>query len=181
MKALRTSLITAGLLAALATAATTAAFAQPGMGSMSGQEHREGQPAQRTEKMREQMAARHQQRLTDLKTKLQLQPHQENAWTNFAQAMQPPVHPSARPGRVSMQNLSTPERIDQMLAQQDRHAAEMKKRAEATKTFYASLDAAQKNTMDKVSGKWMGSHGDRMGPHKGHPMGQHMGHPMRQH
>lgn len=172
MKALRTSLITAGLLAALATSA----FAQPGMAG-----HGEGQAGQRTEKMREHMAARHQQRLTDLKTQLQLQPQQDAAWKTFADAMQPPTQPGVRLDRVSMEKLSTPERIDQMLAMQEQRAAEMKKRSEATKAFYANLNVEQKKTFDKVSGHWMGQHGHPMGHGMGQHMGQHMGHRMHPH
>lgn len=159
MKALHISLITASLLAALATSA----MAQPA--TMAGHEHREGQQSPRMEKMREHMAARHQQHLAELKDKLQLQASQEAAWKAFADAMQPPVHPGTGPNKVSMQTSTTPERMDQMLALQEQRTTELKKRTEATKALYASLSSEQKKTLDSMSSQWMSGHGHRARHH----------------
>ncbi len=164
MKALHTSLITAGLLAAL----TTSAMAQSGMGAMgnmAGSEHRQGQHP-RMEKMREHMAARHTQHLAELKDKLQLQAGQEAAWKAFADAMQAPTHTGANHHKVSVQTSNTPERVDQMLALQEQRTADLKKRGEATKALYASLDADQKKTLDSMSGRWMDGQRQSHRPHQ---------------
>ena len=153
MKALRTSLITASLLATLAGAA----MAQMGPGGMPGPD---GQHGPRMEKMREHMAERHQQHLAELKSKLKLQTGQEAAWKTFAEAMQPPAQPPARVDRAAMEKLSTPERIDQMQALHAQREAEMKKRGDATKAFYASLGAEQKKTFDAETARFMSG-----GPH----------------
>ncbi len=168
MKALRTSLITAGLLATLASSA----MAQMGPGGMPGHDTREGHHGPRTEKarehMREQMAERHAQHLATLKAKLQLSATQEAAWKTFADAMQPPAAPPARIDRAAMDKLSTPERIDQMQAMHAQRDAEMKKRGDAAKTFYASLSAEQKKAFDAETARFMaGASGQRM--HGGQP------------
>lgn len=167
MKALRTSVITAGLLATLASSA----MAQMGPGGMPGHEPREGHHGPRTEKMREsmreQMAERHAQHLAALKAKLQLSAGQEAAWQTFADAMQPPAATPARIDRAAMAKLSTPERIDQMQALHAQRGVEMKKRGDATKTFYAELSPEQKKTMDVETARFMaGAGGQRM--HGGH-------------
>lgn len=153
MKALRTSLITASLLASLAGSA----MAQMGPGNMSGHE---GHHSPRMEKMREHMTERHQKHLAELKSKLQLQTSQEAAWKTFADAMQPPAQPPARVDRAAMEKLSKPERIDQMQALHAQREAEMKKRGDATKTFYAGLSAEQKKTFDAETARFMSG-----GPH----------------
>lgn len=153
MKALRTTLITAGLLATWASSA----MAQMGPGNMSGREDHHGP---RMEKMREHRAEHHQKHLTELKSKLKLQTGQEAVWKTFADAMQPPTQLPARPDRAAMEKLSTPERIDQMQALHAHREAEMKKRGDATKTFYASLSAEQKKTFDAETARFMSG-----GPH----------------
>lgn len=157
MKALRTPLITAGLLAALAGSA----IAQMGPGGMPGAE---GAHGSRIEKMREHMAERHKQHLLELKTKLQLQSGQEAAWKTFAEAMQAPAQAPARADRAALEKLSTPERIDQMQALHAQRDAEMKKRGEATKTFYAALNADQKKTFDAETARFM-AHAQHMCTH----------------
>ena len=156
MKALRTSLITAGLLATLAGSA----MAQMGPG---GTQRPDGHHGPRMEKMREHMAERHQRHLAELKTRLKLQPDQESAWKTFADAMQAPVQASPRPELAAMQRLTTPERIDQMQAHHAQREAEMKKRADATKAFYAGLNPEQKKTFDaETAGHMAGGHGQHI-------------------
>ena len=158
MKAWRIPLITLGLAAALGTPA----FAQTGPG-MHG---KEGQQGPRMEKMREFMAERHQKHLGELKTRLQIDPGQENAWKSFVQVMQPPAHGMARMDRTALEKLSTPERIDQMMAWHAEREADMKKRGEATKAFYAGLNAEQKKTFDAETAKYMsGRHGEHRHRH----------------
>lgn len=152
MKALRTSLIITGLLAALAGSA----MAQMGPGGMPGPDGHHGPRMEKMrEHMREHMGERHKQHLADLKGKLKLQPNQEAAWNTFEQAMQPPAPPAARPDRAAMEKLTTPERIDQMQALHAQREAEMKKRGDATKTFYAGLTPEQKKTFDAETARFM--------------------------
>ena len=149
MKPMGTSLIAAGLLLAL----SSATFAQPG--PMGGSGMPQGHPQQMREHMREHMAERHTRHLADLKAKLKLDANQETAWKTFADAMQPAAGAWAHPDRAAMEKLTTPERIDQMQTLHAQHDAEMKKRGEATKIFYASLSAEQKKTFDAETARHM--------------------------
>lgn len=94
-------------------------------------------------KMQERRAARQ----AALKQKLQLSPGQETAWLAYTGAMQPPAN-LQRPDRAEFAKLTTPERIDRMRALRSARMAEMDKRADATKTFYASLTPEQKKVFD---------------------------------
>ena len=144
MKITHRLLITAGLLSTLA--GTT--LAQPAPMA-------DGQSPARMEKMRERMAERHNKHLNELKGKLQLQASQDAAWTAFAQAMQPPAKPLQRPDRATLEKLTTPERIDQMMALKAQRDEHMRQRAEATKAFYAALNAEQKKTFDAETARFM--------------------------
>jgi Spy/CpxP family protein refolding chaperone len=113
------------------------------------------------------MMAKHQ---ADLKAKLQITPAQEGAWTAFTAAMQHPAGMGMRPSdaqRAEMSQLSTPERIDKMRAMRTermaQRAAEMDKRANATKTFYATLTPEQQKVFDAAFQK-RGAPGE----HRGH-------------
>ena len=158
MKITHRLLITAGLLSTLAS--TT--LAQPAPMT-------DGQSPARMEKMRERMAERHNKHLNELKGKLQLQASQDAAWATFAQAMQPPAKPLQRPDRATLEKLTTPERIDQMMALKAQRDEHMRQRAEATKAFYAALNADQKKTFDVETARFM-KHGMDQGMHQGHPM-----------
>jgi endo-1,4-beta-D-glucanase Y len=105
--------------------------------------------------MRDRMTEHHARHLTELKAKLKLDANQESAWKTFADAMQPPAAAPARPDRAAMEKLTTPERIDQMQALHAQREAEMKKRGDATKAFYASLNSEQKKTFDLESTRHM--------------------------
>ncbi|MFZ3141401.1 Spy/CpxP family protein refolding chaperone [Polaromonas sp.] len=107
--------------------------------------------------------ARHQ---AELKAKLKITPAQEGAWTTFTASMQPPArmmgeHPGAEQ-RAELDKLTTPERIDKMRALRTQRmtemTAEMDKRGEATKAFYAALSPEQQKTFDAEHRK-MGQHG----------------------
>lgn len=150
MKVWRTPLITLGLLTALGTTA----FAHVGPDMQS----RHGQQGPRTEKMHEFMAERHQKQLGELKAKLQLDPGQENAWKGFVEVMQPPARGKAQTDRSALEKLTAPERIDQMMAWHAERETDMKKRGEATKVFYAGLNADQKKTFDAETARIMTGH-----------------------
>jgi protein CpxP len=117
------------------------------------------------------MKARHEQHLQALKAKLQLSAEQEPAWTTFASAMAMPAQRPARPDWKEIANLSTPERIDRMKAlrqqRQTEMNAQMDRRGEASKAFYASLNAEQKKTFDDETRKHMAQRGEH-GTHGHH-------------
>ncbi|MGB4117824.1 MAG: Spy/CpxP family protein refolding chaperone [Polaromonas sp.] len=109
------------------------------------------------------MMARHQ---ADLKVKLKLTPAQEGAWTAYTASMQPPAGMGMRHTdgqRAEMDKLTTPERIDKMRAMRTERMtqmnAEMDKRGNATKTFYAALTPEQQKVFDTEHQK----RGDRSG------------------
>ena len=121
---------------------------------------------------RQEMMAKH---AVALKAKLNLTATQEGAWSTYMAAMQ------ASPGMAASMDgknrekmhaewaaLTTPQRIDKMKEMKTQHDAEMAKRGDATKLFYAALSPAQQkvfdaNTMRQGHG---GHHGEHGGPGK---------------
>lgn len=101
---------------------------------------------------RQEMMAKH---LAELKAKLQLAPTQESAWAQWTESMKPPAEMAGKTAEdrrkmhEDMAKLSTPERIDRMNAMKAQRDAEMARRAEATKTFYATLTPQQQKTFDE--------------------------------
>lgn len=133
------------------TSAPAAQNARPHHGEHRMGEHRMGQrdPA----KMQAWMAKRQ----AEMKAKLKITPAQEGAWTAFTAAMQPPARMMGdeRPmagQRAELDKLTTPERIDKMKAMRTQRMtemnAEMDKRGDATKAFYAVLSPEQQKTFD---------------------------------
>lgn len=171
------TLVLAGIMAAasMAAVAQTAAPAAPAAASAPSQP---GPHAGHHGKNRHdpaKMQARIAQHQAELKAKLKLTPAQEGAWTAFTASMQPPVH-GARPDRAAMKaefdKLTTPERIDRMRALRAQRMAEMNaamdKRGDATKTFYAALNADQQKVFDSQRmGRGGKGHGGHHGHHKG--------------
>ncbi len=115
---------------------------------------------------RAKMGERVSQRLADLKQKLQVTPAQEPAWTSFANAMQPPAQ-RARADREALARMTTPDRIDHMRALREQRNAEMDRRADATKAFYAQLSAEQKKTFDDETARMFQRGGRHMHRHHG--------------
>ena len=67
-----------------------------------------------------------------------------------------------RPDHDAIARMTTPQRIDQMRQMRAQRNAEMDKRADATKTFYAQLTPPQQKAFDEVSLKFLaGRHGHR--------------------
>lgn len=98
------------------------------------------------------MMEKHQ---ADLKAKLKLTPAQESAWTAYTTVMQPPAGMGMRltdTQRADIDKLTTPERIDKMRAMRTESMtqmnADMDKRGNATKTFYAALTPEQQKVFD---------------------------------
>jgi periplasmic protein CpxP/Spy len=149
----------AGLLAtALATALVgTSAMVMAqgmgglgGMGGMHGQAGAEGGPGQHGARHAQRMDNMQKQRTehqAQLKAALQLSAAQEPAWNAFVAgtAHSPRAKPAAREDNAA---LTTPERLDKMLAQKAERDAQMAQHVEATKSFYATLTPEQKKVFD---------------------------------
>jgi len=173
----RKSLLWAGLLAS-ATFASSGAFAQapltappppaanaqPGAQAPAKPQRHEADRAERFERMQ----AHRAQRLAALKEKLKLTPAQEGAWNSFTAAQQPPARPAGH--RAEFAKLTTPQRLDRMQARQAERSAMFAKRADATRSFYATLSPEQQKTFDAESMQRFG-HRDAGGPggHHHHP------------
>ena len=157
MKSIRTTLIAASLLAGF-SGLIMAQNAAPA----------ESPRAAHAHKMHAQRAELHAKHLVELKSKLNLSADQESAWQSFEQSMQAPDH-KLRPDRVAFEKMTTPERIDQMQAHKAQRDAEMQKHADASKTFYAALNAGQKKVFDAETARAMHNSGMRHGEgHHGH-------------
>lgn len=118
------------------------------------------------------MQARMAKRQADLKAKLGITADQEDAWTRFTAAMQPPARPmpAGQPmadQRAELDKLTTPERIDKLRAlRSERMAqmqAEMDKRGEATKALYRALKPDQQMAFDAEHRLQGGGHHGGMG------------------
>ncbi len=143
-----------------ANPADSAPKAQRGMGG--GMGHGQRDPAHMQQMM--------EKRQADLKASLKIEPAQEAAWTAFTTAMKPPADMAQRRDamRASMEKLSTPERIDHMKAMRTQRDAEMAKREQAVKDFYAVLTPEQKKTFDTRRPMGGPGHGERSGQAGGH-------------
>ena len=102
--------------------------------------------------------------LSELKGKLQLTPEQTAAWDAFAGAgengMAPGMDKQAMRGEFD--KLTTPQRLDKMMALSEARRDTMAKRAAAVKAFYAQLTPEQQKVFDAEA---------KGGFHRGH--GQH--------
>lgn len=144
-------------LAGFAAQAQTPPPAPAGPGPMPMHEGR-GQfdPARMQQRMQERM----QRRMESLKRILQLTPAQEGAWNAWTAAMRPSAQMMQQRGqREALERMTTPERIDRMRQLRAQRNAEMDRRAEATKTFYAQLTPPQQKAFDEVSLSFFGRHG----------------------
>ena len=159
MKSVYRRLVMASLLAGLgfAAAAQTAAPTPPPT-APAGHERmmRHHDPAKMQERIAKRQAA--------LKEKLKIAPTQESAWSSFTASMAPPANRPARLSRAEFEKLTTPERIDRMRARHAQRDAEMARRGDATKAFYAALNAEQQKVFDAEAMRF----GPRGGRHGGH-------------
>jgi periplasmic protein CpxP/Spy len=167
MKTLQRTLVAAGLLAAFGIGAIAQTQPAPAPAAQSMQGERGRHDPARMEQFRARMQERMAQRLGELKQKLQITGAQEGAWNAWTAAMKPTPH--QRPDRAEFERLTTPERIDRMRAMRAQRGAEMDKRMDATKTFYATLNAEQKKVFDAEGLRFMrGGKRGGMGGHGGH-------------
>ncbi|GAB3481944.1 Spy/CpxP family protein refolding chaperone [Polaromonas eurypsychrophila] len=173
------SLVLAGIMAAtsLAAVAQTVAPAAPAAASARAQPGPQaghhGQHRHDPAKMQARMVM-HQ---AELKAKLAITPAQEGAWSAYTTALQPQARNAAqRPDHAAMraefEKLTTPQRIDKMNALRSQRMTEMNavmtKRGDATKSFYAALNADQQKVFDTQR---MGRGGKGHGGHHGHHNG----------
>ncbi len=166
MNRMHMQMLAFGLAASLGLAATAQTPPPAGADPSPALRHQGGQgghgrmdPAKKQERaarMQERMA----QRAAALKQKLQITPAQEPAWTSFTSAMRPPAN-RQRPDRAALERMTTPERIDQMRTLRTQRMAEMDRRADAAKAFYATLSPEQKKVFDAETARRGGHHGGR--------------------
>jgi hypothetical protein len=186
MKSLRLGLL-AGLLLPLGLA--TASLAQtdgppaPSPSPAGDMHHHHRDPAERRAHMAD-----------HLRTVLQLTPAQEPALTEFLASMKPPEGAGMDRHDHDMDHgdmdhhdmdqdahLTTPQRLDKMLAHMDQMHTRMEAHVQAVKTFYAQLSPSQQKAFDDLGPMMMhgGDHhgaradGDEHHHHDGgdHPMG----------
>ncbi|KQM77369.1 Spy/CpxP family protein refolding chaperone [Xylophilus sp. Leaf220] len=120
------------------------------------------------------MQQRMEQGLAREKARLQITAAQEPAWNAFTTAIRPDPAQRARmqAERGEWAKLTTPERIDRMRAERGQRDAEIDRRGDATKTFYAALTPAQQKLFDERP-MMHGGPGGKGGPGHGHgPRGE---------
>jgi len=93
-----------------------------------------------------------EKRQAELHQQLKLSAEQEPAWKTFSEKMQAAL-PQDRPNREEMRKLSTPERMDKMLAVMKAHEQQLEIRAAAIKEFYAVLTPEQRKQFDEQSAR----------------------------
>lgn len=151
MKHITKHMLAAGLIAAAGFAAQAQTPpAAPGAAPQAAAHDGHGRfdPAKQQERMA--------RRLEAFRQKLQLSPAQEGAWNAFVAGIKPA--PMQRPDRAEFARLTTPERIDRMKQMQAQRMAQMDKRADATKTFYATLNPQQQKVFDEAMLRMLRGH-----------------------
>lgn len=107
-----------------------------------------------------------EKRQNALHDKLGLSTSQEAAWKDFIVRSKPGEH-STKPDWSELSKLSTPDRLDHMLAMMKERQQAMESRVQATKTFYAQLTPEQQKIFDDAYFRHMGRHGTHC--KRGHP------------
>jgi protein CpxP len=173
------TLVLAGIMAAasMAAVAQTAAPAAPATATAPANPGPKAGPHGQHRHDPAKMQARIAKHQAELKAKLAITPAQEGAWSAYTAALQPAARTAGqRPDRAAMraefEKLTTPQRIDKMNALRAQRMAEMNtamaKRGDATKTFYAALNADQQKVFDsQPMGHGGKGPGGRHGHHKG--------------
>lgn len=140
-------------------AATTALALLAGATAMA---HTPGQPDGARQAHKAQHMAQHRaEGQAKLKADLKITPAQEAAWTRYVDAHQPPKT-AERPDRAAWAQLTTPQRLDQMMAHQAERDAHRTQAMNATRALYAALDAGQQQLFDSRA-PMAGGMGQRMG------------------
>lgn len=109
-------------------------------------------------------AERMEKRRAELHDKLKLTPAQEPAWNTFVAKTK--FTPPPKPNRAELAKLTTPERLDRMVAAMKARETRMEEHVAATKDFYSVLTPEQKKIFDQqfVPGH---DHQHRGGPRQG--------------
>lgn len=112
---------------------------------------KDGCDARQGQKIHAKWEARRAEHLSELKEKLKLSPEQEPAWDTFTRATQPGMRHASidrQAMRGEFEKLSTPQRLDKMMAMSDARRTRMLERNQAIKTFYAQLNPEQQKVFD---------------------------------
>lgn len=91
-------------------------------------------------------ADRFDKRMAALHTVLKLSSSQDAAWTEFLGKMKPVK--MDMPGRQDRTDMSTPDRLDQMLDNMKTHEKRMAEHAATVRAFYDALTQVQKKVFD---------------------------------
>jgi periplasmic protein CpxP/Spy len=142
---------------ALAAAASilllgAAAYAQTGPAPQSNAQPRAEQRPERMERRAARMEERANRRIEKLKTELKLTPAQEPLWAPVrAQLtkMQDERRGFRQTNGERFRNAELPDRLDMLSDRASRGATNMRELANAVKPLWATLDAAQKETVRK--------------------------------
>lgn len=168
LKPLLLSMALAGASVSMVAVAQTPATGMGMMAHSGAKDHARMDPA----RMQQRMAAR----TAELKAKLKLTGAQEETWTQYVAAMQPPADAGQHMGRENrqkmheeMQKLTTPQRIERMNTMKAQRDTQMGKRQEATLAFYGTLSAEQQQVFDaNAMGGRHGQGGERGGKQRKH-------------
>lgn len=157
MKTPRKTLLAIAMIAGLGVTAASLASPWGGQGRMMGQGPEDcpmmkgghrwgGDPEQRAALMRE----RHAERMELLEARLKLQPGQQAAWQAFV-AAQTAHRDTMWQGRRAMRDQATtaPALFEQRIQGMEQRLASLKTTAQAANDLYATLDAEQKQVMDR--------------------------------
>lgn len=147
-------------LTVLGMGTATAGFAQTD--TTQGRHGNAATQEQRAAKMAE-FEAKRTARLHD---ELMITPAQENAFRTYVAAMKP-QRPQAQGQRTNFKELTTPQRMEKMIAMQKERTAEMEARLPALNAFYSVLTPAQKKVFDERGMHHRGHEGHGWGGRQG--------------
>lgn len=166
LPSIRRGVLVAGSLLCFSLAG--AAFAQPAPpppdAGPDAAQHQWGDPVARAAE-HARREAEHAKRLSEI---LQLRPEQDGALHAYLDALKPPADmgDKMREDHGDMQAMTTPDRLDHMLAHFDAMRAHIVARIEATKAFYAQLSPDQQKAFDAM-GDGFGHHDHGGWGHRG--------------
>lgn len=110
------------------------------------------------------IAAMHTKHQAQLHDKLKLSADQEAAWKTFTEKTKPDLA-RRKAVREEMATLTTPARMDRMLALMKEGETRMAERAAAVKEFYAALTPEQQKTFDAQHQAWHQRQAGKRPPH----------------
>jgi len=118
-------------------------------------------------------AERVAQYAAELREALHLRADQQGALDEYLASMRPHRgdHRGRREGDED-QALTTPDRLDRMLARYDEHRARLVAMIEPTKRFYAQLTPEQRRAFDQMPPPGVGHHREGLGPRMLGPRGR---------